>query len=448
MRCTLGVILFLCWFSSLLSSLLRVRKEALVTIDYRVCGEQQYVFYSPDIHDGTRRDLALSLYHLNQSIIFASQKCSLPAYSIVHSMEMKSVAMKEIQFPSIVIADSETCSHTPYKHFDEETARGAFSTIEKYSKSSHIDAIICSFYPAECLNYIPTNKTIVFLPAHRFLLLLCDSIQISTAMYWMFESGLPNIHVLAMGVYDKEYINYYTGRDVPFLYASSIYEYNPPRERNDLFTEILVAPFKDYITKYSKTLNMIARSCNSTLTFVSIKEKLNRSFTYEDLNHFTAVVVFPYAVLSYYLCDLITAAIPMIVPSPQYFASHRELLVDYRNQDGPYCKGMAPMPERHNKSRHRLSPEDNSPDSRQYWVQYASFYTPCSITFDRLEDIPMIVEQMNVSSVYACNLELRRKMIKHNQKEWRKLIRSIRPRDMSTAYENALYSVNKTMLYS
>lgn len=41
------------------------------------------VFFSPDIHDGTRRDLALSLYNLNQSIILSSKKCDLPKYSIV-----------------------------------------------------------------------------------------------------------------------------------------------------------------------------------------------------------------------------------------------------------------------------------------------------------------------------------------------------------------------------
>lgn len=35
--------------------------------------KRNLVFFSPDIHDGTRCDLALSLYHLNQSIIFASR---------------------------------------------------------------------------------------------------------------------------------------------------------------------------------------------------------------------------------------------------------------------------------------------------------------------------------------------------------------------------------------
>ena len=50
---------------------------------------KHWVFYSPDIHDGTRRDLAMSLYRMNQSIVFSSKKCSLPKYSIVHFLENK-----------------------------------------------------------------------------------------------------------------------------------------------------------------------------------------------------------------------------------------------------------------------------------------------------------------------------------------------------------------------
>ena len=165
------------------------------------------MLFSPDIHAGTRRDLAFSLYSLNQSIIFSSYKCSLSEYSLAHSMETSSESIDAPFYPSIITADSKTCHDTGFKHYDETAARRSFEVFKRYSLSSFVDVVVCSFYPAECINYVSTNKTILFLPAHRFLLLLCSDQQIRSAMFWMFNSGLSSIHVMAMGRYDREYIN-------------------------------------------------------------------------------------------------------------------------------------------------------------------------------------------------------------------------------------------------
>ena len=79
-------------------------------IDYqnRIELDCHRVLFSPDIHAGTRRDLAFSLYSLNQSIIFSSYKCSLSEYSLAHSMETSSESIDAPFYPSIITADSKT----------------------------------------------------------------------------------------------------------------------------------------------------------------------------------------------------------------------------------------------------------------------------------------------------------------------------------------------------
>lgn len=411
----------------------------------KVKAEKHMVFFSPDIHDGTRRDLALTLYNLNQSIIFASGKCTLPGYSVVSKMQI-SDRVSPIPFPSILYADQRTCSSVTTRVFKEKAAKKAFRTLQQYSKASSIDAIVCVFYPAECLNYVATNKTIIFLPAHRFSLLLCSVPAISTALYWMFHSGLSHIHVVAMGTYDREFINYYTGKNVSFIYPSSMLEFTPPRRRVIRFNSVLVAPFKDRAVSLASTLNTIAKSHNSSVTFTTVQQAIKGPFSIRQLNEFIAVVVFPYAMLSYYLCDLMAAGIPMIVPSRQFLASSKYLL-DYRNSGSYYCKKRVET-ARHPSSRHPISPEEDSYEARYYWLQYASFYTPCSVTFDSMEEIPALVKNMNVSSVYECNLRFIAEMKKHNRKEWMRIINKVEHRDMAKNYYDILRQVNRTSVYN
>lgn len=411
----------------------------------KVKTEKHMVFFSPDIHDGTRRDLAFTLYNLNQSIIFASKKCSLPGYSIVSKMQI-SDRVSPIPFPSILYANRRTCSSVTTRVFSEKAAKKAFRTLRQYSKTSSIDAIVCAFYPAECLNYVATNKTIIFLPAHRFSLLLCSVPALSTALYWMFHSGLSHIHVVAMGTYDREYINYYTGKNVSFIYPSSMLEFTPPRRRVIRFNSVLVAPFKDKAAPQASTLNTIARSQNSSVTFTTVQQAIKGPFSLRQLSEFRAVVVFPYAMLSYYLCDLMATGIPMIVPSRKFLASSRYLL-DYRNSGSYYCKKRIET-ARHPSSQHPISPEENSCEARYYWLQYASFYTPCSITFDSMEEIPALVKSLNVSSVYECNLRFIAEMKKHNRKEWMKIINKVEHRDMAKNYDDVLKQVKRTRVYN
>ena len=418
-------------------------------IDYqkRIELDSHHVLFSPDIHAGTRRDLAFSLYSLNQSIIFSSYKCSLSEYSLAHSMETSSESIDAPFYPSIITADSKTCHDTGFKQYDETAARRSFEVFKRYSLSSFVDVVVCSFYPAECINYVSTNKTILFLPAHRFLLLLCSDQQIRSAMFWMFYSGLSSIHVMAMGRYDREYINYYTGLDVPFIYPSSFLEYSAPIEQDLVIDKVLIAPFHKVSEYYANVLSSLASQQHYNISFTTIKRHFNDSFNLCDLNHFSAVVVFPYAVLSYYLCDLIASSIPMLVPSRHFTALNMGLLSDYRNQDRYYCNGTASMPNRSSNSRHILSPEANTKESRYYWSQFASFYTPCTVVFDRMEDIPKLLFNLNRSDIYQCNLHYIEHMKRHNTREWKRFLRRVHHRTTANDYSDVLKGLNRNATY-
>ena len=75
------------------------------------------------------------------------------------------------------------------------------------------------------------------------------------------------------------------------------------------------------------------------------------------------------------------------------------------------------------------------------------FYTPCSITFDSIEEIPNIVLNMNVTAVYECGLRFIETMKEHNEREWLQIIRSIQHRDMSKSYDAFLQSLHRNSTY-
>ena len=105
------------------------------------------------------------------------------------------------------------------------------------------------------------------------------------------------------------------------------------------------------------------------------------------------------------------------------------------------------MPDKHPKSRHPFSPEDNSTEARFYWTQFAYFFTPCTTTFDSLEEIPRIVQNMNYEQLYRCNLQYNEVMKVHNRRVWSSLIDSIDHRQMANEFDAVLKTVNRTAVY-
>ena len=179
----------------------------------------------------------------------------------------------------------------------------------------------------------------------------------------------------------------------------------------------------------------------------NIREKIKRKFTYSDINSFKAVIVFPYAVLSYYLADLITAAIPMFVPSPSFIVQNR-ISYDMKARDPSYCGKRFQEPPKHPNSKHLYSPEDYSKEATEYWLQFASYYTPCSIVFNNIPHLVQLMKSTNYSHVYECNLKYRKHIINHNKAQWNKLFQRIEVnRVMPNSLSQSLKWFGETSFY-
>ena len=182
-------------------------------------------------------------------------------------------------------------------------------------------------------------------------------------------------------------------------------------------------------------------------SIVRIQEIIRRSFELNDINRFKAAILFPYAMLSYYIADLITTAIPLFVPSPRMMA-RENIGFDAMNNDIQYCWTRANELPCHPNTTHPYSPEDRSIRAVEYWTQYASFYTPCSIQFNDYNHLARLMRTTNYSSVFECNLQYRETIKQHNDRVWKQLFPKIqRNRRFPDSIADSLEWFNETTFF-
>ena len=211
-----------------------------------------------------------------------------------------------------------------------------------------------------------------------------------------------------------------------YIYSSTVLLYSPPNIYSPSTSGFLFAPFRknDVYNKYRNQIVTTCKKHNYNCTVVNIRDRIKKYFTYTDINKFKAAIVFPYAVLSYYLADLITTAIPMFVPSPSFIVESK-IGVDMKARNKYYCGNRFQEPPKHPKSKHFYSPESYSKKATEYWLQFASYYTLCSVVFTSIPHLVQLMKTTNYSKVYECNLNYRKHIINHNRMEWSKLFQKI-----------------------
>ena len=390
------------------------------------------LFFSPDtdIHDGTTTDLAVSLTSQNHSVFFYNGKGALPAYTGLRSKSLSEMQYLQLSGDNnksrIIFASRALRKKSKLFAYNMKSVERLWLAFHNNALFKRADAIICMFYPSECQNYLAFNKTVIFMPAHRFLIKRCSLDDSKSLMKWMFNQPKAPVIVMAAGKYDAEYINYYSGKNVDYIYASTVLMYSPPTTYSPKYNEYLYAPFKrnQFYQNFSTLIPTTCESANFHCPVVHIREKIQGKFTYSDINSFKAVIVFPYAVLSYYLADLITAATPMFVPSPSFIVQNK-INYDMKASDPSYCGKRFQEPPKHPNSKHLYSPEDYSKEATEYWLQFASYYTPCSIVFNNIPHLVQLMKSTNYSDVYECNLKYRNHIINHNKAQWNKLFQRI-----------------------
>ena len=398
---------------------------------------EHFVFFTPDIHAGTKIDLVSSLLYLNQSIILSSLSGGLKSYykppvAVTTSFQANDTR-PQVVVPKKRVLGKEEIPNLASEYFLKRN----FDHIRLHPQFRISDCVVCMFYPSQCQMFIPFNKTVLFLPAHRFMLNRCFPLDNRKLIRMMF-SGLDNVLVAAADRYDAEYINYFSGTRVPIIQASSLFVQKEPDFYHPLFEEFLVTPMKYRSVPYLSNMTHACSTHGYNCSFTTILQKCGKGWKTSVLSQFKAAIVFPYAVLSYYLNDLMSACIPLFVPSPRFLLK-LQILKDVRNSDTVYCGQRFLAPKKSPASLHPYSPEDSSEEAQLYWLQFASFYSPATVTFDSWDDLAVKLHVTNMTDVFWRRKRENERIRKHNVHEWKKVFRLIqRNREIPFSYEDAL----------
>jgi hypothetical protein len=286
-----------------------------------------------------------------------------------------------------------------------------------------------------CEVYMPFNRTIIWLPAHRFTLARCSRPEIDRLIQHLQQSVQPNQqpkHFLAAGGrYDQEYIKYYTGLDAillptnAFWYAFNVTKFTQTRN------EILVGPLQHSSHSLIANMEEAAKLRNSSLKFATAKSLYGR-YELEQLANHRAVVLLPYAVLSYGITELYALGIPIFVPSIEFIVKlkliHDRTLID-NYYCGPQLK-FSDMPRQHPNSNHPYSPEDIvSTEGITYWLQFADYYQlPHIRTFASWENL---IEKLSIADFSTINKQMYEENLKRKTKlieNWKSIFAQIDPK--------------------
>lgn len=394
----------------------------------------QLTVWLSDLHDGVRADIASMFAHWGSTVILAGHKKKSGPYP-------EAFAHANVILPLRPLSPVLEAHTTHSQYVSEQQVHDVFEYYKHDTQIANTDAFICSFPASVCEAWLPYNKTVIFLAAHRYALGRCSRSRWERLNRNLKLAATRGHIVAAMSVYDAEYINYFTGlqpvvlSSTSFWYAGDAkYAWRPERD------EILVGPLQLQKSPWLSLLN-----ANKTFVFKAVKD-LYPTFTLDDIRKHRAVVLLPYAVMSYGITELYALGVPMFVPDVD-FITKLGLVVDRTVSSSLYCNDLSIIPDPHPFTRHMYSPESNDTRSTQYWMQFADYYQWPHITqFSSWEDLMSKLQSTDFTQV-------NKGMVAHNrvrqrvlQCKWRNILSGIRkdctvPRSYKSAL-NDLFQVH------
>lgn len=399
-------------------------------------------FWAITLHHGCRVDTATLLQGLNQNVIIADHTQRSSYYPAA-------LTRPHILFPG----DKRQLAPFMYSHkshsdpLSENDIRAFFNYYHDDPAMLGVNAFYCAFPSSMCEVYMPLNRTIIWLPAHRFTLGRCSRQEIDRLILHMQQSVRPEQQpkhfVAAGGRYDQEYIKYYTGLDAILLPVNSLWYAFNVTCFNQSRAEILVGPLQNHEHSLIPTITKAAAALNSSFKFATAKSLYGRYELQQIANH-RAVILLPYAVLSYGITELYALGIPIFVPSIDFIVELK-LVYDRTLIDSFYCGRtlkFEDMPKQHPRSNHPYSPEDIVlPDAMRYWLQFADYYQlPYIQTFSSWNDLILKLSKTNFKTVHE-NMHKENLRRKANLIEkWKSIFAQIDPnqRLISENYDMAI----------
>lgn len=348
-------------------------------------------FWTSDIHDGARLDMTSALMDLGHEVInMGHKRLSSPYPSTIIKMRQPTRSLSPL-------IDKKT------SHSDSFTESDVQQFYEYYRNDPDLidtDAFLCQFPASFCELYMPFNRSIFIIAAHRFFLGRCQisqSLKLIENVIKIAEKQEPKSFIMADNIYDAEYIRHFTGINaevIPSLTTNYILKenalYNPVRN------EILIGPLQTSQSPHAVILN---KKYYPKWQFKAVKE-LYPYFSVRDLCNHRAIVLFPYAVHSYGIDEVWALAIPMFVPSITFMLDHN-LLIDKNVNDPFYCGNSFQVPPKHPSSPHPYCPEDRSREAQAYWLKFVSFLTfPHVQVFESLHHLGELLDKSDFQKIH------------------------------------------------
>ena len=359
---------------------------------------QSKTIWIPDLHDGPRVDIASTLVHLGFKPILGESTHRWKRVGGTYPEAIK------LSGQSNRLSNLMKKFVTSQSKLDETSLLEHFNFYKDDPQFNQTDAVICSFPMHLCEAFIAFNRTIIFNPGYRYNLGEC-SFQEWTKLnqnYGMLANK-SKLVIAAMSKYDTEYQFHYTGLRGYRLYGYGGY-YSKDVVYKPVDKIILVGPTTHLGPAGEhklKELNQFSQKVSAGFDFRKIRNYYTQ-YSLKQLATHRAIVVFPYAVMTYSIIDFYVSNIPLFFPSIKLLTQWKN--VYDRTVDAPFYCGrtfnISFHPKHSNLSQHPHNTNDDGDEAYSYWLQYADYFDwPFVTVFDSWQDLIDKLNQVDLNEI-------------------------------------------------
>lgn len=163
-----------------------------------------------------------------------------------------------------------------------------------------------------------------------------------------------------MSRYDEEYQAHFTGLRGYKLYAHGTF-YGKDIQYNPIKSEILVGPSHGFGSGGSVWLQEIIKAGKPKGVIFKTIRNLYPHYELYNLAQHPAIVIFPYAVMSYSIVDFYLSNLPIFVPSIDILTSSKSLF-DRSIYFNSYCGVFQPIEPNKNSIHGKFDPNSDADD--------------------------------------------------------------------------------------
>ncbi len=125
----------------------------------------------------------------------------------------------------------------------------------------------------------------------------------------------------------------------------------------------------------------------------------------QQLANHRAIVILPYAAMSYSIVDFYISNIPIFVPSIKLMNVLKNVN-DRTLKHETYCGSGSKDIEPHASSTHPFSPNDDSDEPYKYWLQYADYFQWPHVTI--FESLPYLIQKLKTINLKDISDKMKR----------------------------------------